>query len=149
MRAAALALVVGALAARGAAADPALGGRVFEERCAACHGASGAGDGPSAEFLSPRPRNFRDPAFWTDRPADALRAVVRDGKAGTAMPSFQGVLSDAEIDAVVAHVATFRPAAGGAAAGDGQASGARDGEDAACAHRRGGCRMPGVPRVRP
>ena len=83
---------------------------VYEIRCAPCHGMGGAGDGPAAAALDPRPRNFRDAAFWRGRTTQQLRLVVKQGRPGTLMAPFEGVLSDAEIDAVVAYVIeTFRP----------------------------------------
>ncbi len=59
----------------------------------------------------PRPRNLRDPAFWHDRSADQLRATVKKGKPGTMMPPFDGVLTEAEIDAVTRFVQAFDPGA--------------------------------------
>jgi mono/diheme cytochrome c family protein len=84
---------------------------VYEIRCAPCHGANGAGDGPAAAALNPRPRNFRDADFWKGRTVQQLRLVVKQGRPGTLMTPFEGVLSDAEIDAVVAYVQAFRPPA--------------------------------------
>ena len=98
----ALALPVGA-------EEPA-GKQVFEIRCAPCHGSTGGGDGPAAAAIVPKPRNFQDPEFWRGRSTQQLRLVVQKGRPGTLMAPFEGVLSDAEIDAVVAYlVATFRP----------------------------------------
>ena len=91
-------------------ADPDLGQKVFAERCAPCHGETGAGDGPAAAALSPKPRNFRDPDFWRGRTAVQLELVVRNGKPGTLMAPFAGALSDAEIHAVVGYLQqAFRP----------------------------------------
>jgi mono/diheme cytochrome c family protein len=81
-------------------ADP-NGDRLYAERCSGCHGEHGGGDGPAAAALVPRPRNFRDPAYWKDRPLEPLRTIVKKGKPGTMMPAFDGVLSDAEIAAVL------------------------------------------------
>jgi len=36
------------------------GKQVYLQRCAGCHGQRGGGDGPAAQFLTPRPFNFRD-----------------------------------------------------------------------------------------
>jgi mono/diheme cytochrome c family protein len=91
-------------------AEADLGTKLYAERCSGCHGDDGKGDGPAAAALVPKPRNFRDAAFWQDRKAEDLKAVVHKGKVGTMMPPFAGVLTDAEIDAVVAHVQTFAPA---------------------------------------
>ena len=92
------------------AADDAVGKKVYAERCSPCHGDTGDGNGPAAAAIKPPPRNFRDPAFWQGRTAAQLKATVRDGRPGTMMSPFAGTLSDAEIDAVVAYVTTFRPA---------------------------------------
>ncbi len=97
-----------------AAADDA-GHAVYVERCAPCHGDEGAGDGPAAAALEPRPRNFRAPEFWRDRTSAQLLATVRTGKPGTMMTPFEGVLSDAQITDVVAYLEHFRPATGAAA----------------------------------
>jgi mono/diheme cytochrome c family protein len=98
------------------AADAALGARLYLERCSPCHGDQGKGDGPTAAALEPKPRNFNDAAFWQGRSLDDLRKIVLAGKPGTMMPPFQGVLTDAEIDAVTHHLRTFDPASGAPAA---------------------------------
>ena len=71
---------------------------------------SGTGDGPAAAALEPKPRNFRDPAFWRGRSRTSLKMTVEQGRPGTMMSPFKGVLSDAEIDGVVRYVESFRPA---------------------------------------
>ncbi len=92
------------------AADSPRGREVYETRCAPCHGSDGKGDGPAAAAITPPPRNFRDPSFWNGRTAQQLTVTVKDGRPGTLMQPFKGVLSDAEIADVVAYVETFRPA---------------------------------------
>lgn len=139
------------LASPGVRAEPAAeptGRRVFVERCAPCHGEDGNGDGPAAAALEPRPRNLRDPAFWQGRGTEQLRAIVRQGKPGTMMQPFADVLSDGEIDAVVAYLGRFRTATG-AGAGDGQAPVAGKREDAARGPDRPGGGVPAVPGVHP
>lgn len=108
------AVVLVAVATAAWAGDAPEGSKVFGERCSACHGPTGHGDGPTAAALQPPPRNFHDAAFWGARTPEQLRATVLHGKPDTAMPPFEGVLTEAEIEAVLAHVATFRPAPGSA-----------------------------------
>ncbi|HWP64903.1 MAG TPA: cytochrome c [Candidatus Limnocylindria bacterium] len=86
-----------------------LGARLYTERCSACHGDQGRGDGPTAPALQPPPRDFGSAEFWKGRTIEDLRAVVKGGKPGTMMPPFEGVLTDAEIDAVVASLRRFAP----------------------------------------
>jgi cytochrome c oxidase cbb3-type subunit 2/cytochrome c oxidase cbb3-type subunit I/II len=101
----------GQQAERRAEAPAAAGKAIYDTRCSPCHGMDGAGDGPAAAAITPKPRNFRDREFWSGRADAQLRMVVKEGRPGTLMPPFEGVVSDAEIDAVVAYLRTFRPAA--------------------------------------
>ena len=123
----ALVLFAGLFGVSAARAASDVGHRVFVERCAPCHGDTGGGDGPAAAAITPPPRNFRDPAFWRGRTEQQIRLIVRDGKPGTMMAPFQGVLSDAEIDGVVAYLKSFRPSP---APDHGEVSGAGAGKDA-------------------
>lgn len=69
---------------------------LYRVRCLTCHGALGAGDGPTGMYLNPRPRDLRDGIFkWVDveanrrpRRADLLQVLER-GVRGSAMPSFR------------------------------------------------------------
>lgn len=52
---------------------------VYESRCALCHGAAGAGDGPASASFNPRPRAFSE-ASWQSEVDDAhLRRVILGG----------------------------------------------------------------------
>ena len=89
------------------------GETIYLERCAFCHGENGDGSGPVARYLNPRPRNFTLGQFRFRTTASGelpLRsdviAIVKSGVNGTAMPRWEGVLSDAEIEAVVDYLTT-------------------------------------------
>jgi mono/diheme cytochrome c family protein len=101
--------LVAASPAAARAADLANGKALYELRCAPCHGNDGRGDGPAAQAITPKPRNFRDAAFWKGTTREQILTVVRDGRPQTLMAGFQGVLSDAEIDDVIAYLQSFRP----------------------------------------
>src|SRR5206468_10159418 len=76
-----------------AAQDTTAGRVVYVKWCAGCHGDGGAGDGPAAAYMLPRPRNFTGGLYKirttasgqlpTD--ADLLRAID-EGLPGSAMP---------------------------------------------------------------
>ncbi len=55
---------------------------IFASRCAACHGVSGAGNGPRSDEFRPKPRNFQDPD-WQASVTDAYieRIIVEGGAA--------------------------------------------------------------------
>jgi mono/diheme cytochrome c family protein len=57
-------------------------GALFQSRCASCHGARGAGDGPVAAALQPKPRDFRDRAWQTAMTDAQLARVIVEGGLG-------------------------------------------------------------------
>src|SRR5437763_1547271 len=96
------------------AQDTVKGKVVYVKWCAGCHGDGGAGDGPSAAHMLPRPRNFTG-AIYKIRstasgqlPTDAdLMRAIDEGLPGSAMPAWKGRLSDAERRDVAAYIKTF------------------------------------------
>jgi len=87
------------------------GKKVYFKRCVWCHGVEGAGDGPAAERLFTKPRNFLAGTFKirvTDSgqlPTDAdLVKTVKNGLPGSAMPAWGEFLKEDEILAVVQFV---------------------------------------------
>ncbi len=79
------------------------GRKVYNFRCYFCHGYSGDAKTLAATYLSPRPRDFTQ-ASPAELPASAVLRAVRDGKAGTAMKSFNGIIDEAAMQAVAAFV---------------------------------------------
>ncbi|WP_193164895.1 cytochrome c/FTR1 family iron permease [Microbulbifer hainanensis] len=61
---------------------------LFEEHCAACHGASGHGDGPLATHLDPPPINFHDRERAENRSLLGLYDAISNGLEGTSMTAF-------------------------------------------------------------
>jgi mono/diheme cytochrome c family protein len=90
------------------------GKKVYYKRCVWCHGVEGGGDGPSADRLFTRPRNFIQGTFkirHTDSgelplEEDLIR-TVKNGLPGSAMPAWGEFLSEDEIVAVVNFVKTL------------------------------------------
>jgi mono/diheme cytochrome c family protein len=86
------------------------GAAIYQQRCAACHGVTGDGNGVAAEYLYPRPRDYRRGVFkFTSTPYGAkprredLRRTIRHGAKGTSMPSFAQLPED-ELEAVLDYV---------------------------------------------
>lgn len=83
---------------------------LYRKHCAHCHGTTGDGAGPTAAFLNPYPRDYRQGIFKfkaterASRPSTAdLKRILLDGINDTAMPSFALLPSD-EVDALVEYV---------------------------------------------
>lgn len=53
--------------------------KTFETLCAVCHGESGTGDGPGAQALNPKPRNYTDKEWQASVTDDDLRKVIVEG----------------------------------------------------------------------
>lgn len=73
------------------APDLAQGQRLYKAQCATCHGSMGAGDGPAAKQLEPKPIDFTDKERARARSILALYQVTTLGVEGTSMPSFNAL----------------------------------------------------------
>ena len=98
------------------------GKRVYFTKCVWCHGVDGAGDGPGADRLWPRPRNFNQgtfkirhtasgelPLFDSRKPVPGqndLFETVTHGLPGSAMPSWEGILTEEQRLQVLSFVTT-------------------------------------------
>ena len=90
------------------------GKRVYFTKCVWCHGVEGAGDGPGAVRLWPRPRNFNAGTFKIRHTASGqlplidvdLLATVTHGLPGSAMPPWEGILTEQQRRDVLAFVTT-------------------------------------------
>ncbi len=87
---------------RGLPADTHEAGRaVYNFRCYFCHGYAGDAKTLAATYLAPKPRDFTQAAGLS---RERVAAVLHAGRPGTAMKSYAGTLSEAEIDAVAGFV---------------------------------------------
>jgi len=80
------------------------GMRLYQDNCAFCHAADGTGRNWIGSFLEPRPRNFTDSGFALMATPVALRELIKGGIPGTSMPAWKAVLSDDEIDEIIAYM---------------------------------------------
>lgn len=97
----------------GTEAQRAAGKEVYDQKCVQCHGENGAGDGESAPFLRPAPRDFTAGTYKFrssasgELPLDAdIKRSIREGMPYTGMPGWPG-LSDQEVQNLVYYLKTF------------------------------------------
>ena len=71
------------------------GEKIYHEKCAYCHGKTGKGDGPSADFSMPQPRNLtkghikiRSTSFGKIPTDEDLFNTITRGMQGTTMPGW-------------------------------------------------------------
>jgi cytochrome c oxidase cbb3-type subunit 2 len=99
--------------AKGRAGDPQHGKLVYERYCTSCHGVAGNGAGEFADWISPKPRDYRQATFkWRSTPsgslptdADLERTLTR-GLYGTYMPTWYAIGHRARVD-VISYIKTF------------------------------------------
>lgn len=92
------------------AGDAARGAKINEEKCARCHGKMGKGDGAALKKLDADVK----PVDWTNKAAmsklsdaDTVKIIRQGGKAvgkSKVMPGYEGKLTDAEIDDLLAYI---------------------------------------------
>ncbi len=61
-------------------ADPAAEAKqLFQTRCVVCHGDHGAGDGPGAAAIVPKPRAFADAEWQTSVTDEHIKRIIVEG----------------------------------------------------------------------
>jgi len=88
-----------------------LGRNLYMRHCLHCHGVSGDGNGPTAQYLNPRPRDYRSgklkftSTISTEKATrEDIERILFNGIPGTSMPSFKLKLIDDDMSAVVEYV---------------------------------------------
>lgn len=82
------------------------GATVFKVNCETCHGPQGHGDGPAGQALDPKPKNLPDLAARVED--DYLFWRIAEGKPGTSMVAWKGILTDEQIWQAVAFIRTLK-----------------------------------------
>jgi len=101
----------------GLSAQERRGEALFQQNCAFCHAADGTARNWIGSFLEPHPRDLTSDAFMRSATRERLANAIRDGLPGTSMPSWKSVLTDADIESIVAYISrAFHPVGGDAPA---------------------------------
>ncbi|MBM3948255.1 MAG: c-type cytochrome [SAR202 cluster bacterium] len=87
------------------AASVATGRQLYTQNCQTCHGATGAGDGPAAATLTPKPLNLI--IHVPLHPDEAIFGFISNGLAGTSMVAWRDKLSEEEIWHLVNYLKTL------------------------------------------
>ena len=82
------------------------GAIVFQNYCQSCHGPQGHGDGPAGGSLDPEPKNLAE--LQATVKDDYLFWRISDGREGTAMVPWKGILTEEQIWQVIAFIRTLR-----------------------------------------
>jgi len=92
----------------GAAGDAERGRPLYVTYCASCHGPTGAGDGPLAASLDPKPVNHTDGNYMNQLSDAHLFKVIQQGGPAVGksplMAAWGGTLDDQQIRDVIAYV---------------------------------------------
>ena len=90
------------------AGDAAKGKQKYQELCAACHGQSGKGDGPTAAALPVKPRDHTNATYMSKLTDQQLFKTIKEGGEAMGksplMPKWAGILNDQQIEDLVAYV---------------------------------------------
>jgi mono/diheme cytochrome c family protein len=82
------------------------GAQTFRTNCEMCHGPQGHGDGPAGQSLDPKPRDLA--VLQTKAGDDFLFWRISEGKPGTSMVAFKGILSEEQIWQIVSFIRTLK-----------------------------------------
>ena len=82
------------------------GAEAFRTNCEMCHGPQGHGDGPAGGSLEPKPGNLAQ--IQTRAEDDYLFWRISEGKPGTSMVAWKGILTEEQIWQVIVFIRTLK-----------------------------------------
>jgi mono/diheme cytochrome c family protein len=81
------------------------GAKVFQTNCQMCHGPQGHGDGPAGGSLDPKPKNLA--VLQASAADDYLFWRISEGKPGTSMVAWKGIVTENQIWQVISFLRTL------------------------------------------
>ena len=105
-----LIMIVGTVQQAIGAGNAEAGGRLYQTRCAPCHGPDGKAATPTAQALTPKPRDHTDGAYMNQLSQEHLVKVIKNGGPAVGkspiMPPNPD-LNDQQMDDIIAFVRTL------------------------------------------
>ena len=102
--------IVGTVQTAMGAGNAEAGGKLYQTRCAPCHGPDGKAATPTAQALNPKPRDHTDGAYMNQLSQEHLAKVIKNGGPAVGkspiMPPNPD-LNDQQIDDIIAFVRTL------------------------------------------
>jgi len=88
------------------------GEQLFQQNCAFCHAADGTARNWIGSFMEPHPRDLTSSSAMAGMTRSRLSKVIHEGLPGTSMPAWKSVLSEQQVEDVIAYVGrAFHPLA--------------------------------------
>lgn len=84
--------------------DVKVGAGIYQQYCRTCHGDKGDAHTPLGNALVPPPRNFTDTRAMAQISDKQLTSAIMNGKDGTAMAPWGGILNPADIRRVISYI---------------------------------------------
>src|SRR5215216_2328889 len=82
------------------------GAKIFKTNCETCHGPQGHGDGPAGAALDPGPKDLSE--LQKVAGDDYLFWRISEGKEGTSMVAWKGILTEGQIWQVISFIRTLK-----------------------------------------
>lgn len=83
--------------------DPEVGMQLYDKYCQVCHGAEGDGDGIMTKLMGITPMDHTNPNETNALDNEEIARRILDGK-GRFMPAWRGILSQADVEALVSYI---------------------------------------------
>lgn len=87
-----------------------VGGNIYKRYCLNCHGADGNANTTLGRVLVPRPRDFTDRKAMASLSDQQMMVAISEGKPGTAMAPWGGILNTDDIERVIRYIRSTFPA---------------------------------------